>query len=631
MIHSPEKIIEKYWGFTSFRAPQKEIINGVLEKRDAIALLPTGGGKSICFQIPALMQEGVCIVISPLIALMQDQLSNLKKRDIKAVTIPSGSNQNEIVTLFDQIKFGKVKFLYISPERLQSTLIQQKIKELNVNLVAIDEAHCISEWGHDFRPSYRNIKILKEIVPSVTFIALTATANKKVLADISNNLALSNHLTFKKSFFRKNLAYQVFKVEDKLGRLLQIFTKTKVPAIIYVNSRKKTAELANFLNANKFNSTFYHAGLSALEKQTAFNDWMTEKKSIIVATNAFGMGIDKPNVGLVIHYNLPSSTENYVQETGRAGRNEAKSFGVLLYNENDIYLQQQQTERSTPSILEVKEVHKKLYQFFRIANGELLEETFSFNFLEFCKKYNFQVLKTDVILKLLVNYGIIELNTSFNKKSTLKVIGTHYTVLNFSKKNNAFKNFINVLLRTYGGLFEDEIKIDEFFLAKKAGITSVQVIKNLKILGEQHLVEYTPVNGTISLTFLLPREDDKTINRFSKEIKQFLFLKKEKSVNFINFVINNKVCRSIQLLSYFDEDKATTCGICDVCIGNKKVDTKHLASEIHTLLKEEVQLSSKEISSLLNISEKDILIHLHALLSEDKATINNQNKFQLKI
>ena len=631
MIHSPEKIIEKYWGFTSFRVPQKEIITCVLENKDAIALLPTGGGKSLCFQIPALAQQGVCIVISPLIALMQDQVANLKKRDIKAVTILSGSNQNEIITLFDQIKFGKVKFLYISPERLQSPLIQQKIKELNVCLVAIDEAHCISEWGHDFRPSYRNIKILKEILPSITFIALTATANKKVLADIASNLALSNHQTFKKSFFRENLAYQVFKIEDKLGRMLQIFTKTKMPAIVYVNSRKKTEELANFLNANKFKSTFYHAGLSVQQKQTAFDDWMTEKKPIIVATNAFGMGIDKPNVGLVIHYNLPSSTENYVQETGRAGRNEKKSFGVLLYNENDIYLQQQQTENSIPTILEVKEVHKKLYQFFRIANGELLNETFSFNFLEFCKKYNFQVLKTDVILKLLVNYGIIELNTSFNKKSTLKVIGSHYTVLNFSKKNTTFKHFINVLLRTYGGLFEDEIKIDEFFLAKKASITSIQVIKNLKILEEQYLVEYTPVKAAISLTFLLPREDDKTINRFSKELKQFLFLKKEKAINFINFVTNNKVCRSIQLLSYFDEEKTTTCGICDVCIINKKVDRKHLASEIAALLEERVQLSSKEISHLLKVHEKDILIHLHTLLSEDKLTINNQNKFQLKI
>jgi ATP-dependent DNA helicase RecQ len=631
MMVSPEKILERYWGFNSFRAPQKEIITNVLENKDTIALLPTGGGKSVCFQIPALLKEGVCIVISPLIALMQDQVENLKKRDIKAITIPSGSNQNEIVTLFDQVKFGKVRFLYISPERLQSALIQQKLKELNVNLIAIDEAHCISEWGHDFRPSYRNIKVLKEILPEIPFIALTATANKRVLEDITNNLQLSNHSIFQKSFFRENLAYQVFKIEDKLERLLQIFTKTKVPAIIYVNSRKKTVEIANFLNANAFKSTFYHAGLTVLEKKAAFKDWMIEKKPIIVATNAFGMGIDKPNVGLVVHYNLPSSIENYVQETGRAGRNEKKSFGVLLYTENDIFLQKQQTENSIPTILEVKEIHKKLYQYFRISNGELLEESFSFNFYEFCKKYNFQALKTDVILKLLVNYGIIELDSSFHKKSTLKVIGTHYSVLNFSKNNRSFKNFINVLLRTYGGLFEDEVKVNEFFIAKKASITSTQVIKNLKILAAQNLVEYLPADGAISLRFLVPREDDKTINRFSKEIKQFLFLKRNKATNFLNFVTNNSVCRSVQLLSYFDEKTNIKCGICDICIGNKKVDKKELSSEILALLKKKKQLSSKEISRLLNVFEKDVLRHLQILLSEDKITINNQNTFQLKI
>jgi ATP-dependent DNA helicase RecQ len=631
MMVSPEKILERYWGFNSFRAPQKEIITNVLENKDTIALLPTGGGKSVCFQIPALLKEGVCIVISPLIALMQDQVENLKKRDIKAITIPSGSNQNEIVTLFDQVKFGKVRFLYISPERLQSALIQQKLKELNVNLVAIDEAHCISEWGHDFRPSYRNIKVLKEILPEIPFIALTATANKRVLEDITNNLQLSNHSIFQKSFFRENLAYQVFKIEDKLERLLQIFTKTKVPAIIYVNSRKKTVEIANFLNANAFKSTFYHAGLTVLEKKAAFKDWMIEKKPIIVATNAFGMGIDKPNVGLVVHYNLPSSIENYVQETGRAGRNEKKSFGVLLYTENDIFLQKQQTENSIPTILEVKEIHKKLYQYFRISNGELLEESFSFNFYEFCKKYNFQALKTDVILKLLVNYGIIELDSSFHKKSTLKVIGTHYSVLNFSKNNRSFKNFINVLLRTYGGLFEDEVKVNEFFIAKKASITSTQVIKNLQILAAQNLVEYLPADGAISLRFLVPREDNKTINRFSKEIKQFLFLKRNKATNFLNFVTNNTVCRSVQLLSYFDEKTTIKCGICDICIGNKKVNKKQLSSEILALLRKKKQLTSKEISRLLNVFEKDILRHLQILLSEDKITINNQNTFQLKI
>ena len=383
MINSPEKILKEYWGFNAFRNPQKEIITSVLENTDTIALLPTGGGKSICFQVPALLKDGVCIVISPLIALMQDQVKNLKKRNIKALTIPSGSNQNEIITLFDNIKFGKVKFLYISPERLQTPLIQQKIKELQVNLVAIDEAHCISEWGHDFRPSYRSIKILKELLPTVNFIALTATANKRVLEDISTNLALSNHALFQKSFFKENLAYQIFKIEDKLSRLIQIFNKTKVPAIIYVNSRKKTVEISNFLHANKFKSTCYHAGLSPSEKQIAFEDWMSEKKPIIVATNAFGMGIDKPNVGLVIHYNLPASIENYVQETGRAGRNEKKSFGVLFFNENDLFLQKKQAENSIPTISEIKEVHRKLYQYFRIANGELLEEMFFFNFSEF--------------------------------------------------------------------------------------------------------------------------------------------------------------------------------------------------------------------------------------------------------
>lgn len=631
MTDSPEKILAQYWGFTQFRTPQKEIITSVLENRDTIALLPTGGGKSICFQIPTLLKEGVCIVISPLIALMQDQVKNLKKRNIKALTIPSGSNQNEIITLFDQVKFGKVKFLYLSPERLQTPLIQQKIKELNVCLVAIDEAHCISEWGHDFRPSYRSIQILKELLPAVNFIALTATANKRVLEDISVNLALTNHALFQKSFFRENLAYQVFKIEDKLTRLIQVFTKTKVPAIVYVNSRKKTAEIANFLNANNFKSTFYHAGLSVLEKQTAFEDWMSEKKPIIVATNAFGMGIDKPNVGLVIHYNLPTSIENYVQETGRAGRNEKKSFGVLFYNENDLFLQKQQIVNSIPTLLEIKEVHRKLYQYFRIANGELLDEVFSFNFFEFCEQYNFHQLKTDVVLKLLANYGILALENSFNKKATLIVTGSPYSLLHFSKNNSALKTFVNILLRTYGGLFENEIKIDEFFIAKKVGITASQVIRNFKILEAQNLVEYKQVNSDLSLSFLVPREDDKTINRFSKEIKQFLSLKKEKTTNFINFITNNTRCRSEQLLSYFDEKTNRKCGICDVCIAHKKKPAKNITSQIKEVLEKKKQLSSSEISSLLNIFEKDILIHLQILIGEDQIIINNQNKFQLKV
>ncbi|MCI2228187.1 RecQ family ATP-dependent DNA helicase [Polaribacter sp. MSW13] len=626
---SAKEILLKYWGFSTFRKPQEEIINSVLNKKDIITLLPTGGGKSICFQVPALVQEGTCLVISPLIALMQDQVENLKKLNIKATLIPSNKKQEEIITLFDNIKFGNYKFLYISPERLQSNFIQQKIKQLNINLIAIDEAHCISEWGHDFRPSYRNIKILRSLKPEVNFIALTATANKKVLEDIANNLELSNPIICKKSFFRKNLAYQIFTVEDKLLRLQQIFTKTKSPAIVYVNSRKKTEEISNYLNANHFKSSFYHGGLSPIEKQRSFTNWMIEETPIIVATNAFGMGIDKPNVGLVIHYNLPSSIENYIQETGRAGRNGKKSFAVLLQNENDVFLFKEQIKKSLPNIPEIKEIHKKLYQHFHIANGEILEESFNFNLLDFSKKYNFSTFKVDATLKILANNGVFEISNNYNQKSSLQFIANHKSVLNYIHKNDSLKKFVNTILRTYGGLFEQETKINEFIIAKKSGITSKQVVHNLKQLEKANLVEYKPVNSDAEITFLVPREDDRTINRFLKEIKQFISQKNKKASDFITFIKNNKVCRSIQLLEYFDEHSNIKCGICDVCLSEKRKTKKDLSQEILDLLKNDKKMTSQEISYFLNTDEQGILIHLRQLLSEDKLQINNQNKFLL--
>ncbi|WP_299014095.1 ATP-dependent DNA helicase RecQ [uncultured Polaribacter sp.] len=629
-MSTPHKILEKFWGYNTFRTPQEKIITAVLEKKDVIALLPTGGGKSLCFQIPALLQEGVCLVISPLIALMQDQVKNLTKKNIKATLIPSGISQNEQITLFDNIKFGNYKFLYISPERLQSQFIQQKIKELNVNLVAVDEAHCISEWGHDFRPSYRNIALLKELQPNANFIALTATANDKILDDISKNLKLKAPVIFKKSFFRANLAYQIFNIEDKLERIIQIFKKTKKPAIVYVNSRKKTVEIANFLNANNFKSSFYHAGLTPKEKQENFINWLTEKTPVIVATNAFGMGIDKTNVGLVIHYNLPASIENYVQETGRAGRNNKKSFGVLLYNANDVALHQQKTANTLPSLLEIKTVHKKLYQHFNIAKGELLERSFDFNFIEFCKKYNFPVLKVDVILKILVNYGILEMSSNYNKKITLTILSSHKAILNFSNNNRKIGHFLNILLRTYGGLFESETKIDEFLLAKKASITTTQVLKNLETLEQNNLIKYTPVTTESALTFLVPREDDYAINKFSKEMKLFLEQKKNKTTNFIAFVKNNKTCRSVLLLSYFGEISSENCGICDVCLKNKLAKKSITTKEILDLFNHKKQLSSKEICSQLKANKKPILIHLQTLIATDKLVINQQNKYQLK-
>ena len=624
-----KKILQEFWKFSEFRPQQEEIISAVLEQKDVIALLPTGGGKSICFQVPALAKDGICLVISPLIALMQDQVKSLTKKGIKATSIKSGATQNEMITLFDNIKFGGFKFLYISPERLQSFFIQQKIKELNINLIAIDEAHCISEWGHDFRPSYRNITVLRELKPNVNFIALTATANKKVLNDISKNLELNTPKIFKKSFFRDNLAYQIFTIEDKLQRIIQIFTKTKTPAIVYVNSRKKTEQIAAFLNANNFKSSFYHGGLSPIEKNISFNNWITEKTPIIVATNAFGMGIDKANVGLVIHYDLPSSIENYVQETGRAGRNNKKSFAALLFNKSDVLLFKNRLEKTLLNIREIKEIHKKLYQYFQISLGELVEEPFSFNLLEFSKKYNFSVLKVDTALKILSNNGIIEIGSHYNKKSTLQFIVNSKTVLNYLDKNANIKKFTNSILRTYAGLFEQEVKIDEFFIAKKSALTTNLVLANLNRLQKDEIINYKAVKNEAELTFLVPREDDYTINRVSKEMKQFINQKKQKSNDLIKFVSNNTICRSIQVLNYFDEIKTEKCGICDVCLSENRKTIANLSEKIIQLLSNKQPLSSSEISNSFITNEKDILIHLRQLLTEGKIKVNHQNKYQL--
>ena len=567
---SPKEILHKYWGHSEFRPFQEDIISSILSNKNTVSLLPTGGGKSICFQIPALIQKGVCIVISPLTALMQDQVSGLNKKGVKAMRIPPKSSQDEIITLFDNLKFGNYKFLYLSPERLQSLFIQQKIKELNVSFIAIDEAHCISEWGHDFRPSYRNIGIIRELLPNKAIIALTATANQKVIDDIILNLKIKNAKVFKQSFIRDNLAYQVFKVEDKLNHLIQIFKKTKKPAIVYINSRRRSEEISNFLNANNFESNFYHAGLSSEHKKIAFDNWMSEKTPIIVATNAFGMGIDKSNVGVVIHLNIPSSIENYMQEAGRAGRNGEKAFSVVLQSKEDIHLFKLQLDRNLPTIIEVKEIYNKLFQHFQIANGELIDDSFQFNSIEFCKKYNFSTSKVNTCLKILSNQGILNIHTDFNKKSNLQLITTSKQLINFTKKSHKLYQLISTIMRSYSGLFEQETKIDEYFIAKKVGITKDLVVTYLTKLEKEELLIYKKVTSNSEIVFLHPRENDLTINRNSKEIVNYLMQKRKKSADMIDFIKNDKSCRSIQLLSYFDEKITKTCGICDVCLLNKK-------------------------------------------------------------
>jgi ATP-dependent DNA helicase RecQ len=627
-MKQPIDILKKYWGHQNFRGLQEEIIASVLEKKDTLALLPTGGGKSICFQIPALLLDGVCIVISPIISLMRDQVTALQKKGIKATTIASGATHDEIVTLFDNIKFGQYQFLYLSPERLSSALIQEKIKELQISIIAIDEAHCISEWGHDFRPSYRHISILKDIHPEAPFIALTATATQDVLKDITRNLKIKAAAVFTKSFHRENLAYQIFYLEDKLTRLLQIFKKTKKPAIVYVRTRKRTEEIAAFLNANHYKAAYYHGGMPLSEKQTTFDRWMSEEIPIMVATNAFGMGIDKANVGVVIHLELPYSIENFVQEAGRAGRDGHKAFSAVLQNANDIRSFQEQLSNSLPTISEIKEVYKKLNQYFGIALGELSDEVLRIDLQEFAHRYNFSFAKVNIILKILSNHGILEMNTKASTHATLQfLIGTS-SLIRYKKQSSSIGKIIDLILRNYVGTFEQKVRIDEFTLAKKAGVTSQEVHRILQKLKQEQVIDYVASTKASPIYFLVPREDDRTINKISKQITAYLHQQQKKAAQLIQFIQNDQTCRSLQLLSYFGEPNPAACGICDVCL-QKKYTPKDIENDILNFLKDS-EASSIEIQEHLNADEKDILIHLRHLLSEDIIRINHYNKYYIK-
>ncbi len=623
----PKVILQKYWGHSSFRNLQEEIIKDVISDKDVVALLPTGAGKSLCYQIPALVKKGICLVVSPLVSLMKDQIDQLDKKGIKALTIKSNSSVDEIVTLFDNLKFGNYKFLYLSPERLNSDFILNKLKQIPINLIAVDEAHCISEWGQDFRPSYRLIHKIREIHPSVNIIALTATATKKVTNDVVENLNLRKASIFKKSFFRENLAYQVIYNENKIGKLEKIFKKNPFPTIIYVGSRKKTEDLSNLINSKGYSSTFYHGGMSSSDKSKAFDSWMNEENLIMVATNAFGMGIDKSNVKIVVHLDLPSSIENYIQEAGRAGRNGEKSFSVILQNKNDIDLFKKKKLNSYPTIKEIKIVHQKLYQYFQIAKGELKEETLNFNFLKFCETYNFNYKKTATIFKILVNHSIIEVNPNYNKKSTIifKITSRNLTKQQFNKVIT--KKLLDFILRGYGGVFHKEVKINEFDIAKSLQVNSSTVREELKALNTLDILEYKEANTYEELKFLLPREDDNSINRISHSIETFINQQIQKSKDLLYFIKNNTTCRNIQLSHYFDEEQVSKCNICDVCISEKKYNSSNLEKDIFELFSDKKEISQEEIIFSLDRDEKAILIHLRYLLSKNKIGITNNNKF----
>lgn len=630
-LNTALEILKKYWKHDNFRHPQEEIINSVLEGKDTFALMPTGGGKSICFQVPAMMLDGICLVISPLIALMRDQVQNLQNKGIKAIALTGGIHQDEIIDLLDNCQFGNYKFLYLSPERLQSDWILERIKNLPINLIAIDEAHCVSQWGHDFRPAYLKIAQLKEYFPKVPFLALTASATLRVKEDIIIQLKLDNPNVFTKSFYRENIAYMIFETEDKLHLLQQILTKNPEPSIIYVTNRKACSETVHQLESLGFKATFYHGGLTSKEKEKNMKLWMEEKVQVMVATNAFGMGIDKANVKTIIHLHLPQNLENYYQETGRAGRNGEKAFAILLNNPSDILHAEAQFLRVLPDKAFLNIVFSKLCSFFQIAYGEGIDEQFSFNLNQFCAKYNFSTLKTYNALQFLDRQGIITLSQEFSEKVSVQFIIPSKEVIRYMSLNPADEEIILTILRTYPGIYDMQTAFNPTLIAKKSNSNEKAVLALLQKLKEKQIVDLIVKNNDATITFNEVREDERTINRVSKHLEAQNRLKTEQLQAVLQYNKDTKTCKNKLLMQYFGETIKEDCGICSYCISKnkKKQNPDNVTEKIVELLKIQ-DFNSRDIQKLTKFHKDDIIFALQNLLENDTISIKSNNLYSLK-
>ena len=642
-------ILQKYWKHDEFRSPQDEIIDSVLEGKDTFGLMPTGGGKSICFQVPALMKDGICLVISPLVALMKDQVQRLQKLGIKAIALTGGIRSDEMIALLDNCEFGNYKFLYLSPERLQSDWILERIKNLPVNLIAIDEAHCVSQWGHDFRPAYLKISNLKAHFPKVPFLALTASATNRVLEDVILQLELEKPAIFKKSFARKNIAYMVFEVEDKLYRMEQILKKNPQPSIIYVRNRKSCSETASQLQSMGFKATYYHGGLSVKEKEKNMGLWMNEDVQIIVATNAFGMGIDKSNVKTVIHIHLPESMESYYQEAGRAGRDEQtdkegslnsdenkskvkqKAFAVLLNSPSDKAQAQSQFINVLPDKQILTQIYIKLCTYFQIAYGEGINEQFSFILNHFCQRYGFPTLKTFNAIQFLDRQGVLSLSQEYSERITMQFIIESKEVIRYMSLNPNDEPVILSILRTYPGIYESQTAINLSLIAKKASCEEAVIHSILEKLKELAIIDYHKKNNDATIVFNEVREDERTINRVSKYLENQNKQKIAQFESVLQYINEKNICKSKLILHYFGEKAEKDCGICSYCISKKTKgsDTSLILDKIIGLLKIQ-DLNSREIQKLTKNSEDTIIFALQDLLENGKITVNPNNKYSLK-
>ena len=627
---SPQEILKQYWGYDSFRSKQEEVIRSVLDAKDTLTLLPTGGGKSICFQVPALMMEGICIVVSPLIALMNDQVSALKAKNIRALAITSGMSFSEVDIALDNCIYGNYKFLYLSPERLESDIVQQRLKKMNINLIAVDEAHCISEWGYNFRPSYLKIAEIRDIT-SAPIIALTATATPLVTKDIQEKLNFTSENIISTSFYREELSYVVLKQDDKDSKLIQILNRVKGTSIIYCRTRKDTKRIHLLLSEYGITSHFYHAGLDVLERASKQKQWQLNHVRVMVTTNAFGMGIDKADVRLVIHNHLPFSLEAYFQEAGRAGRDRKLAYSILLYNDLDIHNLNKQINDHYPEIEAIRNVYQYIANFYGIAIGDGKHQEFQFHINEFCERYNLNQLQTYNVLKLLEKEEYIKLSEAIHQPSRIYIKVSHTELYQFQIANKQYDLLLKILLRSYGSLFDNFTKIQENIIAKRTQLTTQEVKDFLLKLEKMDILDYIPQNSNPKLLLLKTRVDSKYISLSKETIETRKANEEAKAASVIQYANNQYECRSSILQKYFGEKNKKRCAKCDVCLERNKLNLNDqefddIMQAIKNLISQKPMYIDDIIMTIVEFREDKMVNVLQFLSDNGQIAMNEEQK-----